>query len=132
MLQQTQESCRQSRFDVADAGSLKDEIKQLVQWAKANGSVDRYSAKRRAPRFAAATHMTLASDPKQRDRFRHVSLHNISEGGFACWSRQEFETRATVFIRADFENGPGPWLPATVTHCTHGLRGFLIGASFDS
>ena len=58
-------------------------------------------------------------------------MHNVSERGFAFWSKKEVPRRNHVFLREFSDGKPHPWLPTHVTHCTVGIRGYLIGAAFD-
>ncbi|MGB2984898.1 MAG: PilZ domain-containing protein, partial [Phycisphaerae bacterium] len=58
-------------------------------------------------------------------------MHNISEGGFAFWSKRQLRQDGSVYVREFSADNSAPWLPACVTHCTVGIKGYLIGAAFD-
>ncbi len=57
-------------------------------------------------------------------------MHDISEGGVAFWSRRVFPIRRPIYVREYTPSKPGVWLAAEVTHCTLGIRGYLIGVQF--
>ncbi len=59
-----------------------------------------------------------------------VTLHNISLVGIAFWIRQELEPGQDVFVREFCGGDSAVWVGAQVTHCTQGIRGFVIGAEF--
>lgn len=60
-----------------------------------------------------------------------VTMHDISDRGFAFWSKRRLRNGACIFVREFSADNSSPWLPARVTHCTVGIRGYLIGAEFS-
>lgn len=107
------------------------EVKRLMRIAGESGIPDSYSGKRTAPRVNTGLRLELTTDLSQTGSFRTISMHNLSESGLAFWSKQRFNRNATVYIREFSEDQPRPWLQGHVTHCTNGIRGFLIGVEFD-
>jgi hypothetical protein len=107
------------------------EIKRLIEAVRLEGEPDQYAGKRHSTRFADGLVLEMTTDTNRADRSHMVYMHNISDGGFAFWSRNKIPTRSTIFIREPAEHGHRPWIKALVTHCTFGIRGFLIGASFE-
>lgn len=111
--------------------AFRHEIARLISIAQ-GGEADYYAGKRGTKRVAEGLQLEMtASDPSAGGPCSAVSMHNISEGGFAFWSRRKLEKRTSLFVREFSKDNSRPWLPAHVTHCTVGIRGFLIGAAFD-
>jgi len=108
-----------------------DPIAHLVATAGASGEPDLYAGKRHATRFAEGVYLEVTTDPGKPVGQWGVYMHNVSGGGFAFWSKKEVPARSTVYVRECGDEGPGPWLHARVTHCTLGIRGYLIGAAFE-
>ncbi|MBI1826149.1 MAG: hypothetical protein HY287_04220 [Planctomycetes bacterium] len=109
---------------------IREEIARLIAAAGDTGEVDTYAGKRCQPRVSEGLQLELTTDASGSGKCRPVSMHNISERGFALWSKQKIDRSTRVFVRQFTAEGPRPWIPATVTHCTVGIRGFLIGAEF--
>lgn len=97
----------------------------------ANAEPDSYSGKRDATRFTEGAAIEVMLDPKKPSRVSNVYLHNASDGGCAFWSKKKIAPRKAVRVRAYAEEGVDPWVKACVTHCTVGIRGFLVGVAFD-
>lgn len=110
---------------------LKEEIARIIAAAGDSGEVDTYAGKRRERRVSEGLQLELTTDASGAGKCRPVSMHNISERGFAFWSKQKIDKQTPVFVRQFTGNGPRPWIPAIVTHCTVGIRGFLVGAVFQ-
>lgn len=109
----------------------KLEVKRLMRIAGESGVPDSYSGKRASPRVKNGLRLELTTDLSQTGDVRTISMHNLSESGLAFWSKQRFKRSATVYLREFSDGRPRPWLQAHVTHCTNGIRGFLVGAQFD-
>ena len=107
------------------------EIKRLVTSAEQDGQADAYAGKRGSVRFAAGMPLDVTTSPDVPSCAWPVTMHNISERGFAFWSRRQLRQGTAIYVREFSGNAPAPWLPACVTHCTVGIKGFLIGAAFD-
>jgi len=107
------------------------EVKRLMRIAGESGMPDSYSGKRANQRVRNSLRLELTTDLSQMGDLLTISMHNLSTSGLAFWSRQQFNRNATVYLREFSEDQPRPWLQAHVTHCTNGIRGFLVGAEFD-
>jgi hypothetical protein len=108
-----------------------EQIARMVAAAGEVGEPDPYAGKRQSTRFREGMRLEIALDPLRLNRSQAVFMHNISDGGFAFWSRQKMAPRTTLYVREFSDDDDLPWLPAHVTHCTVGIRGFLVGASFN-
>lgn len=114
------------------AGANRPEIVRLLRAARTHGAIDAYAGKRRATRAAEGMQLELTTNPDDPTAATAVAMHDISEGGVSFWTRQELDLRAVIYLR-EFSNGESrSWIPARVKHRTMGLRGYLIGASFDT
>jgi hypothetical protein len=103
-----------------------------VTTAGEDGEVDAYHGKRCfRRRLAEGMSFEASTDPGQSSATWVVHMHNVSETGLSFWSRKAVATRHALHVRELREEGPGEWLPTWVHHCTFGIRGFLIGASFE-
>jgi hypothetical protein len=74
--------------------------------------------------------LDITTEPKGPAEWRTVYMHNVSLGGCAFWSKRALSHKTAVWVRQVVESGQAPWLAAEVSHCTVGIRGFLIGVSF--
>jgi hypothetical protein len=108
------------------------EIQKLVTSAQQQGTPDRYTGKRRRTRFAAGMRLEITTDPAIPSSSSHVVMQNVSEGGFAFWSKRALRQHAPLFVREFSRDGDGEWMPAQVRHCTVGIRGYLVGAEFEN
>jgi len=106
------------------------EIKRWLETAEQNGEFDNYAGKRSTPRFVEGMPLQVSMNPSLRTESFGGHMHNVSETGFAFWSKTEVAPRTTLYVRDANLDGNGGWLEAWVTHCTRGIRGFLIGAAF--
>lgn len=107
------------------------DVKGLLAAVRRGGRPDRYAGKRKSARFSDGSVLEMTTDPGNPHALHTVYLHNLSETGFAFWARMKFEAHATVFMRAADEDD-GAWIRGRVTHCTHGLRGYLVGGQFEA
>ncbi|MFQ5590648.1 MAG: ATP-binding protein [Phycisphaerae bacterium] len=104
----------------------------LLELARNQGDRDTYAGKRRWVRYTLGMQIDVTTDPTVDGETWSVITHNVSGGGIGFWSKRELEVGSEVYI-LDHAAGTTPtWLPARVAHCTVGLRGYLIGASFDN
>jgi len=115
---------------VAEKRPEQREIERLVHTASAEGERDDHAGQRETMRFAVGMRLDVATNPGDESTVRPVTMHNISEHGFAFWIKERLERRCNIWVREFSADNPQPWVAATVTHCTKGLRGFLIGAEF--
>ena len=106
-------------------------VRRLVESASRGGHPDVYEGKRGAARVAAAVPLDVTTDPTVPTCAQAVTMHNISLSGFAFWSRRQLPRGTPIYVREFSADNSKPWVPARVTHCTIGLRGFLVGAAFD-
>jgi hypothetical protein len=108
------------------------EISRLVSFASTEGVGDIYAGKRRWPRYSTGMQFEVAFDTSNPSDVFPVTMHNVSDTGLAFWSKTEVEPGADVYLR-EFTNDEDPtWVGAQVTHCTPGIRGYLIGAKFHN
>ena len=108
------------------------EIERLVRSAGQVGLPDEYSGKRNATRFAAGMPLDVTTDPSVPGCSWPVTMHNVCDGGFAFWSKRQLRMGREIFVREFSDDNSAPWLRAHVTHCTVGIRGYLVGAEFGS
>jgi len=118
-----------SKSNVPTAGQR--EISRLVEAAGQQGEADGYAGKRQFTRFAEGMRLDVTLNPAQPSGAWGVYMHNVSDGGFAFWSKKEVPGRTTLFVREYTDDNSEGWLKARVTHCTVGIRGFLVGAAFE-
>jgi hypothetical protein len=111
-------------------GTGSIEVRRLLEAAKAKGRPDHYEGKRKSKRYNAGLPCELTTDPAK-DLPIFVNLHNVSAGGFACWCKKYLSAHTRIFIREFAPDRPPAWIPARVSHCTAGIRGYLIGAFFE-
>ena len=108
------------------------EIRRLVETAEEGGQRDEYTGKRAAKRFAVGMQLDVTTDATEPDCTWPVIMHNVSGGGFAFWSKRQLRTGCEIHVREFTGDDPMPWLPACVTHCTVGIKGYLVGAQFEA
>jgi len=108
----------------------KSEIRRLIRAATDAGAPDRYRGKRHFSRVASALTLEASQSPGNPREIYGITMHDISEGGVAFWSRRVFSIRTPIYVREYTPAKPGVWLAAEVTHCTLGIRGYLIGVRF--
>ena len=113
------------------SASDAQEIHKLVTSAQEQGAPDRYTGKRSWTRFSAGMQLEITTDPGIASASVHVIMQNVSEGGFAFWSRRELRQHTLLFVREFSRESEGEWIGARVRHCTAGIRGYLVGAEFD-
>ena len=110
----------------------EQDIARLVATAGQAGEADMYAGKRHFTRFAEGMRLEVTLNPTQPSGSWGVYMHNVSDGGFAFWSKKEVPARTTLFVREYTDDSSQGWMKAKVTHCTVGIRGFLVGAAFNS
>ncbi len=106
------------------------EVRRLVTSAEATGEPDSYTGKRHAMRIAEGMQLEVTDDSSKPASTMAVTMHNVSDGGCAFWCKKKLELRSRVLLREFSADNSLPWLPGHVTHCTAGIRGFLIGVAF--
>jgi len=107
------------------------QVAQWVESASQQGEADAYAGKRDCIRFAEGMSLEVTLNPDRPAASWRVYMHNVSHGGFAFWSKKTVLAWATVFVREYTDDNSLAWVKARVTHCTMGIRGFLIGAAFE-
>ena len=112
--------------------SCRDDIDRWVEIAGQQGEADMYAGKRHWTRFAEGMRLDVTLNPAQPTASWGVYMHNVSDGGFAFWSKKEVPARTSLFVREYTDDNSQGWVKAKVTHCTVGIRGYLIGAAFES
>ncbi len=114
--------------NVPDAAG--SEIQRLVESAGAEGHADEFTGQRDSTRFAAGMQLDVATDTSNPNCTWPVTMHNVSDGGFAFWSKRQFRMGCEIFVREFSADNSLPWVSAVVTHCTTGIKGYLVGAQF--
>jgi hypothetical protein len=74
--------------------------------------------------------LEITTDPARPAEWRTVYMHNVSLGGCAFWSKRKLPIRTAAWVREVADGEQTPWLAAEISHCTVGIRGFLIGVAF--
>ena len=72
----------------------------------------------------------MTTDPDDPDALQAAITHNVSGGGIGLWVKRNLPPHADIYIRQYIGRSHGDWIPATVTHCTLGIQGYLVGAAF--
>ena len=118
--------------DQQHAAPDQEEITRLVSSASEIGRADGTPARKRGwARLHVGMHLDVTTDRQDHEDILPVIMHNISDGGFAFWLKRELRIDAQIWVREFSGDEPFPWLAAQVTHCTVGIRGYLIGAKFS-
>ena len=117
--------------DIAAAFADPNEIARLVEAASEIGEPNSYDGKRESIRIVDSLQLEVATDITDTKASVAVSMHNVSHSGCAFWTRTEMSIDETIFVREFSGDNSRPWLPARVTHCTVGIRGFMIGVAFN-
>lgn len=122
---------RDARVPHSDTTTETKEIVRLLDIASAGQreNSDVYLGKRRQRRFRMALQVDMARTREPATVFP-ATMHNISATGIAFWVRREIEPETCVFVREFTDSPQAVWVKATVTHCTVGILGYLIGAEF--
>jgi len=110
----------------------EDEIRRLVTTAGEDGEPDEYTGKRNSTRFAVGMQLDVTTDPAVPSCSWPVIMHNISDQGFAFWSKRQLRNGGDIWVREFSADNSAPWIPAKVTHCTVGIKGYLVGAEFTA
>ena len=108
-----------------------DQVARWVESAGQQGEADAYAGKRHFIRFAEGMSLEVTLNPDRPSASWRVYMHNVSRGGFAFWSKKNVPAWAAVFVREYTEDNSLDWVRARVTHCTMGIRGYLVGAEFE-
>ena len=114
------------------SASDAQEIQKLVASAQEQGTPDCYTGKRRWMRFTAGMPLEITTEPGVPSASVHVTMQNVSEGGFSFWSKRELRQYTPLFVREFSTVGDREWVAAQFRHCTTGIRGFLVGAEFEN
>lgn len=114
----------------ASPASHEAEIGRLVALAREKGNRDVYEGKRRWVRYAIGMRLEATKTGPRPGNPWSVVAHNISGGGIGFWSTQKLAVSSRVLIREWTRDGSATWLPALVTHCAIGIRGYLVGVAF--
>ena len=113
-------------------GDDSNELVRLVSSAQESGQSDQYAGKRTSLRFKAGMQLDVTSDPDDPSAIHSALMHNVSTGGIAFWSRHQWRRGERVNVRQYCSDHSARWLAARICHCTTGIRGYLIGARFES
>lgn len=106
-------------------------VSRLVEAAGAFGEADYYEGKRSDTRYHDGILLEVTMDQSKPAAAWGVTMHNVSEGGLAFWSKKDLDVGTPMSVREFGTDGPGEWIAAQVTHRMRGLRGHLIGIQFE-
>lgn len=120
-----------SNQDDQSPAADQDEIRRLIDSAGADVDRNARSGRRNRARFRAGMQLDVTTDAADDSCVWPVTMHDISDRGFAFWSKRLLHKDTCIFVREFSADNSSPWLPARVTHCTVGIRGYLIGAGFS-
>ena len=112
--------------------SGEEEMARLLRMAWRDGLQDQYAGKRCWPRFLVGMPLEMTADPGGQRDCQPVTMHNVSDGGFAFWSKRRILIKTRIYVREFSKDNSRVWLPVFVTHCTTGIRGYLVGVKLDS
>lgn len=115
---------------IAETRPQRREIERLVHTASTDGERDDHAGRREVVRFAVGMRLDVTTNPGDEAVIQPVTMHNISEHGFAFWIKERIDRRQNIWVREFSPDNSKGWVAAQVTHCTKGIRGFLIGAEF--
>lgn len=105
-------------------------VSRLVAIARQKGEPDAFEGKRQWVRYTIGLRLEATRDPNKSWASWSVVTHNVSGGGIGFWSKHKLTLGTSVHVREWTDNNSGEWLPAKVTHCAVGIRGYLIGAAY--
>lgn len=111
---------------------FKREIARLIVAAGECGETDFYAGKRDSTRVAGTMQLEVTRDPDDPSTIWPAMMHDLSDTGVGFWSKRDLPRRTMIYVREFSQDGSGVWLPARVQHRTVGIRGFLVGASFET
>ena len=109
-----------------------DEVLRLVAKAQSEGQADNYAGKRQWTRYLVGLRLEASLDPRNPSHSWAVVTHNVSGGGVGIWSHRRVPPEARFFVRQWSQDKSAPWLAVRATHCTAGIRGYLVGTAFCS
>lgn len=115
---------------VASKDQIGAEIDHMIELAAMFGEVDTYAGKRKDARIKDTLQLELTQNPSDPMSSQVVRMHNISEKGFAFWTKHRMARGMKIYVREFCGEEKRAWVPAVVSHTTGGLRGNLVGASF--
>lgn len=107
------------------------EIVRLVKAARDQGEADFYTGKRSWVRYNAELPLDVRQTSPGGAALWPVVMHNASAGGIAFWSKRELGVGETVQIRLFDGESDSAWIDGVVHHTTCGIRGYLVGLSFE-
>ncbi len=109
----------------------RTEISRLVAEAKVEEIATGLGSQRDTERFAMGMRLDVTTDICNPSGHWPVTMHNISDGGFAFWSRKQLRNHAEIWVREFSSDDSMPWVLARVEHCTVGILGYLVGGKFE-
>jgi len=110
-----------------------NQVHPLVETAgAAGGEPDEYAGKREDTRLAVGVQLDVTTNLHTPSCTWPVIMHNVSDGGFAFWSKKQLRMGSEIWVREFTAENSENWLPACVTHCTVGIKGYLVGAAFTA
>ena len=107
------------------------ELHRLVAIARSGKLPDGHPGKRNSTRFATVVRLEVSTDPANPTATWPGQMHNISKTGLSFWGKRQIGYGTRIYFREFSPDTARGWLPGQVTHCTVGIRGYLIGARID-
>lgn len=115
--------------DFRSSQETREHIARLIADAVEGGEVDHYAGKRGTQRVTEPIQMEMTDALNKKPV--PVSMHNISETGCAFWIKRQIDVHTQLYLREFTPDNSARWMRAWVTHCTQGIRGYLIGVAFS-
>ena len=112
-------------------GKAGHELGRLLARGVEHGQKDAFAGKRDWPRYRIGMRLEGKTDTSSQSQPMALRMHDISGGGFGCWSKEPLEDGTQLYVREWSADPSSEWVPARVRHCTLGLGGYLIGAAVD-
>ncbi len=100
---------------------------RLIRVALHDGYEDVYAGKRHDTRYATGLRLEASLGEPNPLAALPVTMHNVSGAGMAFWIKREIDPGVNIYIREFSDEADAVWIGTHVTHCTSGIRGFLIG-----
>jgi len=115
------------------SSSAEAQREQILMWltqAMRDNAGDAYPGKRDQKRFRDEFELEAVLVLENEQPQLLATMHNICETGVAFWVRTELDIGRSLFLRTSDGEESAIWVEVKVSHCTRGIRGFIVGASF--
>lgn len=102
----------------------------LLRSARETGQPDAFLGRRAWVRYDVGMRVEISA-PEIGHYLESATMHSVSGGGFAFWCRTEIPVGTRINIREWSLDGSADWMIAQVAHNTIGIKGYLVGATFN-